>query len=128
MAKYSLLFFLFFLFSCRNDRSKDKHTSTTRVCDNNKLFVETYTIFGSGAYGGDRVSNYLTDSVNFRLYIGAFDNAHENYTYVCKGDTIYIEKVSIEEEGIPYNTKTITKVIERKTVDLKTLQKQNKFE
>ncbi len=126
MNKY--FFFLFFLFSCKNDRSKDEHTSTTTVCDNNKIFVETYRIFGSGAYGGDRVSNYLTDSVNFRFYIGAFDNAHENYTYVCKGDSIYIEKVSMEEEGIPYNTRVITKVIDRKTIDLKTLQRQHKFE
>lgn len=125
---YKYFFFLFFLFSCKNDRSKDEHTSTTTVCDNNKIFVETYRIFGSGAYGGDRVSNYLTDSVNFRFYIGAFDNAHENYTYVCKGDSIYIEKVSMEEEGIPYNTRVITKVIDRKTIDLKTLQRQHKFE
>jgi len=119
---------LILLSGCSNDRNKEKHVSTRSICDSNILFVETYTIFGSGAYGGDRVSNYLTDSVNFRFFIGAYDNAHENYTYLCKGDTIYIDKISIEEEGIPYNTKTITKVIEKREVHLKTLQKQHNFE
>lgn len=123
-----LLFLLPLVNGCSNDRSKKKHVSTRRICDSSRLFVETYTIFGSGAYGGDRVSNYLTDSVNFRFYIGAFDNAHENYTYQCKGDTIYIEKISIEEEGIPYKTKTITKIIEKREINLRTLQNQHKFE
>lgn len=124
---YFVILFPFMQMGCRSDRSKAHHSSTIEVCDKT-LLVEKYTISGGGAYGGDRVSDYLTDSINFRMYIGTFDNAHENFTYECKGDSIYIEKVSIEEEGIPYNTKSVVKVIEKKTVDLKTLRKQNKFE
>lgn len=125
--KFPFPLFIFFLISCRNDRSKDRLKAIIPIC-NQRLFVEKYEVWGGGAYDGDMISDYLTDSINFRLYIGTFDNAHENYTYVCKGDSVYIEKVSIEEEGIPYNTRVITKVIERKSVDLKVLQKQHKFE
>src|SRR4051812_42928764 len=77
---------------CRNDRSKKEHHSTTPVCDN-RLFVETFTIFGSGAYGGDRVSDYLTDSTTFRIYIGTFDDAHGGYSYQCNGDSVKVYRV-----------------------------------
>jgi hypothetical protein len=122
-----VVFFPLLQFGCRSDKSKANHSSTIEVCDKT-LFVEKYTIAGGGAHGGDRISDYLTDSINFRMYIGTFDNAHENFTYECKGDSVYIEKVRMEEEGIPYNTKTIVKVIEKKIVDLKMLRKQKKFE
>src|ERR1700722_12889061 len=38
-----------------SDRNKSKHYATTMVCEK-KLYVETFTIIGGGAYGGDRVS------------------------------------------------------------------------
>ncbi len=92
------------------------------------MLAEKYALAGGGAHGGDRISDYLTDSVNFRMYIGTFDNAHENFIYKCNDDNVYVEKVRIEEEGIPYNTKSTVKVIERKTVNLKKLREQKRFE
>ena len=65
---------------------------TTPVCDK-KLFVETYMIFGGGAGGGDRVSEYLTDSVNFSIYIGTYVQGDYFYSYECNGDSIKVYKV-----------------------------------
>lgn len=121
---YLIVLLPFAQLSCR---SKANHSSTIGVCDK-LLLVEKYLISGGGAYGGDRVSDYLTDSINFRMYVGTLDNAHENFNYECKGDSVYIERVSIEEEGIPNKTKTVVKVIEKRIVDLEILRKKNKFE
>ena len=87
------LFFIwttFFLMEgCTNDRSKDGYHSTLALCGG-QYYVETFTISGGGAFGGDRVSSYLTDSINFRKYLGTYDNANEGIATVCKGDSIYI--------------------------------------
>lgn len=61
--------------------------------------VETYTIFGGGAYGSDKVSDYLTDSTNFRVYIGTYDNGDEGYSYECKGDSIKVYKITGRREN-----------------------------
>lgn len=63
-----------------------KYKFTAKVCDT-KLFVEVFNI---NTFGVD--ADYLTDSVSFRKYIGDFDNEHENYSYGCKGDSVYIMK------------------------------------
>jgi hypothetical protein len=124
---YIIILFSVILSGCENDRDKSKLSYKKEICGN-AVFVEQYIVSSGGAYGGDRVSDYVTDSVNFRFYIGTFDNAHENITYECKGDSVYIERISMQEEGAPYNTKVVTKVLGRKAIDLKLLRKQNKFE
>ena len=92
---FILFCILFVLQSCFfDDRSKESHYSTTTVCD--KLYVETFTIFG-GAGGGDRVSAYLTDSTNFRIYVGAYVQGYGFYSYKCHGDTVRIFKVTEKE-------------------------------
>jgi hypothetical protein len=45
---------------------------------------------GGGTFGGDRVSAYLTDSLNFRKYLGTYINSNESIATVCKGDSIFI--------------------------------------
>ncbi len=113
------------LISCKNNWSKNNLSSKRTIGSN--LHIETYKIFSGGAYGGDMMTDYLTDSANFRFYVGTFDNAHEVYTYECKVDIIFITKISMQEERIPYNTKVVKKIIERKAIDLNFLRKQNKF-
>ena len=94
------VFFIFILsvISCRDNRSKKDHTSTTQICDK-YLFVETFEIYGGNAYDGDIVSQFLTDSTNFRIYVGTFDNAHEGYSYQCSGDSIRISKLTYDSSG-----------------------------
>lgn len=67
------LFSFFFLFSCRNDRNREKLKTIIPIC-NQGLFVEKYEVWGGGAYGGDMISAYLTDSTNFRKYLRTYDN------------------------------------------------------
>lgn len=91
---------MFFLSACHDDRSKKNYNFTTAICDN-RLFVEEYTVSGGGALGSDIVSNYLTDSTNFRIYIGTYDNGEEHYYYECRKDSIYIERVSDKKSEEP---------------------------
>jgi hypothetical protein len=98
-----------------------RHKFTHKYC--NGLYVEAYEVNLEGMN-----AEYLTDSVNFRIYIGNYDSENENFYYKCTGDSVYIEKVESDEEGLPNNTKTTSRIIEKKTVDLKTLIKQHRFE
>ena len=121
-----IILFLFSQISCTSDKSKNHLSSIIKVCDNT-LFVEKYLIVGGGAFGGDRISDYLTDSTTFRLYVGSFIDSHEVFNYACKNDSIYIEKIETKEEGIPYNTKSIIKVINKRVFSLKTLREEYKI-
>jgi hypothetical protein len=76
-----VILFSFFLSGCYK-----KYSRTITVCDN-KLFVERYSHnFIDVAY------YYLTDSSNFRMYVGKFDNEHGGYSFNCKGDSIEISE------------------------------------
>jgi hypothetical protein len=127
LINYVLILFSFILLGCGNDKSKSNLSYKKNLCGDS-VFVEQYIVSGGGAQGGDRVSDYVTDSINFRFYVGTFDNAHENITYECKDDSVYLEKIYRQVDGAPYNTKVVIKVLERKTIDLKFLRKQNKFD
>ncbi len=118
------------ILSCTyNKRNKKYHTGTTDICPHHHLYVETYTVFAEGgAIGGTMASDYLTDSVSFRIYIGTFEEGEETYLYKCADDSIKIEKIRMDEEGAPYDTKFVRRVIERNSMNIKTLQKQSKFE
>lgn len=89
------IIFLFFFASCNN--SQFKHRQTVQVCD--KIYVETFSIYGSGALGGDMLTEYLTDSVKYRIHIGDFDESDQYYRYHCDNSKIYVEKVEKNESG-----------------------------
>jgi hypothetical protein len=122
MTKASAFIFFFFalqyLLSCRSDRSKEELYSSTQLC-NKKLFVETYIIFGGGAGGGDRVSEYLTDSSNFRIYIGTYVQTYKHYWYNCIGDSIQVHEMD-EQNG--------NKIIGVRSYYLPELKNGKKFE
>lgn len=63
-----------------------KYKFTSKICEK-KLFVEVFEV---NSFGVD--ADYLTDSVNFRKYIGDWDEEHEIYSYYCEGDSVYILK------------------------------------
>ena len=63
-----------------------KYELTWKVCDSN-LFVEVYEVNSFGLK-----AQYLTDSLNFKKYIGDWDDEHEHYSYTCIGDSVYIMK------------------------------------
>ena len=65
-----------------------RHRSTTKVCGG-RLYAECFNV---NPFGVDE--NYLTDSMSFKIYIGKFDNEHENFSYVCNGDSIKVLKLT----------------------------------
>jgi hypothetical protein len=76
-------------FSCSfNKRYSNNYKFTTKISEN--LYIETYSVFGSGAYGGDINMDIITDSLTFRVIVGKYDNYNEFYNYKCNGDSIKI--------------------------------------
>ncbi len=75
------ILFSFLLTGCYNNYKR-----TITVCDG-KLFVELYHHnFIDVGY------EYLTDSTNFRIDVGKFDNEHGFYSYNCQGDSLTISE------------------------------------
>jgi hypothetical protein len=70
-----------------------KHTATNDLGDH--LYAEYFNINPAGV---EEV--YLTDSVNFRVYIGKYDTEHEKVGCKIKGDTIVVLKTKAEDGGV----------------------------
>ena len=111
---------LILLLNCCSYKSKIRLELSVEVC--NKLYVEAFNVFGSGAFGGDLISDYLTDSTNFRIYIGTFDNADFGYAYKCKGDSIIVKKINLVTND------SNKKIIETRVFSLSKLKKEKIFE
>ena len=88
----------------------ETYDRTIKICDE-KLYVEKFTT----SVGLD--AEYLTDSVNFRLYVGKRDDEHENFVYECKIDSVFIEKIDLSG-----NSK---RILETKAYSLKELKKNS---
>lgn len=108
-----------FLFqSCINDRSRKKHKWTFKVCDS--LYTETFSTFGLGAFGGDRDGKWLTDSTNFRIFLGAFDEANGKIFIECKKDSVLVTQFPDDLDVNKHITSPVTK-----TYQIKELKKMN---
>jgi hypothetical protein len=70
-----------------------KHKFTVRLC-NEKIYSEIFNVNPAGVDVA-----YLTDSDNFRVYIGKLDSDHDLLRYSCEGDTIKILKFSQDSTG-----------------------------
>lgn len=79
----------------------EKYKRTTKVC-NNILSMEVYNVNPAGVDAA-----YLTDSVNFRIYLGKFDNEHENFNCYCEGDTVFVRKLSYADTSAQVVSKII---------------------
>jgi hypothetical protein len=91
-------------FACNDNYSKKSHKWTTELSSG--LYIERFTVYGSGAFGTDKVSVYLTDSLFFNLYIGTFDEGNEYYQYSVSGDSIMVKKF-IDDDIEPKDRKAI---------------------
>src|SRR5437868_1956792 len=58
------------------------------------LYVENFNI---NPFGVDEV--YLTDSLNFKVYVGKYDVEHERYTFVYKKNNIIVYKKAKDANG-----------------------------
>ena len=93
-----------------------KYKYTTKVCEHT-LYVEAFNVNPAGVD-----ADYITDSVNFRLYVGKFDNEHEIYRYSCSGDSLLIRKFAVLDFS------GIRKVIDTRVFSIKELKSKGKFE
>lgn len=126
MAQNFLIIYVSFLTSlfiigCRDDRSKEELNSRTKLC-NQQLFVEQYKVTEGGAYGGDRVTDYLTDTTNFRIFIGTYISGENIYSFECKDDSVYV--LLIKQLPSPAENQ----ILSTKKYSLLDLKKQGKFE
>lgn len=119
---YFFLFFLLISFCCRNDRDKNNLKTTIPLC-NKSLFVEKFEVWSGSAYDGDIVSAYLTDSVNFRVYLHTYDNAHERIAFECKGE----DSICIYNQTFDTTTNKF-KIVNTTIYRLSDLRKKRVFE
>ncbi len=99
----------FFFFSCSK-----KYIRTDKVCDQ-PLYVEVYKTRELGV-------TYLTDSINFKIYVGQLNFENEWYLYVCRGDSVFILKNSHD-----FGTKKDS-IIDTFSYNIKELQEKKRFE
>jgi len=111
MRNYFLLLTILLCIGCSK-----VYKRTSKVCDD-KLYFEVFNVNPAGVDEG-----YLTDSLNFRLYVGKWDNEHENFHLMCDGDSVIIEKLD------RVDTTSFLKAIETKKYSLKELKSKRKFE
>lgn len=78
---------LLFLSACTDKKSKDNYIRSFRLCNN--FIVEKYNVYSGGVYGGGIYSNYLTDSTNFEIFIGTYDD-NCYYDYLCYKNKILV--------------------------------------
>ena len=103
--------FILFFWNC----SRPTYDSSYKVCDN--IYVEEYTVFGSGALGGDLMRKYLTDSLTFRIDIGEYDNYDNSIVCKCIGDSVYIENIAGRNSKIRITGSTSYKISDLRAKD-----------
>lgn len=85
---------LLFQYSCSQNDGKGKHVFTSKICNN--IYVEGYRTYEGGALGSNITAEYLTDSINFRVYVGSFDLSESKYAFECKNkDTLVIYNLNL---------------------------------
>ncbi|WP_437919038.1 hypothetical protein [Sphingobacterium sp. LRF_L2] len=120
LIKIICLLPIFVFFNCTEIDKHDKSRLYAKyeICSN--LKVERYMVFGSGAFGGDLLSDYITDSTNFRKYVMTYDSSREKLNYKCEDKRIYIEAYNIEV--------TPRQLIKKDTFELNKLVKYRLFD
>jgi len=109
------------------NRNKSYYKETINLKNTNcncHLYIESYLIAG-GFLSTDIDALYLTDSVNFRLYEGTYDEGDGGIATMCKGDSVSVDAYVHEKFGP--NSGSI-KTAEKKTYSLKELKKSHRFE
>jgi len=123
---------LFVCFACNSSHSytskysKKNHQKTYII---NSFYIEKYKIYSGGATTCDSYSYYITDSINFRKFIGTGDYCEERLfwdTINSKIIEVYMEYDNIEErKDTVLFFKDTTKIGEYNILEL---VEENKFE
>ncbi len=87
---------------CINKKGKSELFSTKSICKS--IWREKFKVYSGGAHSAELFSDYLTDSINFRKFIGTHDE-WSSFDYECDGDKIIVKKYA--HDG---HTKKVSKV------------------
>ncbi len=93
-AKYFIFFIAITFVACKgtfiDHYSKDDFIGSLKIRDS--LYIETYRIYAGGVWGGDVHTVYLTDSTNFRKFIGEEEDDEMISFYLINDDSICLYK------------------------------------
>ena len=106
-------YLILFLYREYKIRSRSHFITTYSICNN--LKVEKFKVFSLS----DLYCDYLTDSLNFRVFINTYQD-NEEILYECKGDSIFINKV--EGRGCKYFAKNHQNIMHKTQLITKTYQ------
>lgn len=113
-----LLFVILLLTSCTSIYSKKQHEGTG-IIDSN-LYRERFLVYSGGALANDSYSYYLTDSVNFRKYIGTiYYDDEQLYCKSLDSNKILVYRAKRNNEN---------DTMEKKIYIISDLKKEGKFE
>ncbi|OQP38771.1 hypothetical protein A4H97_18815 [Niastella yeongjuensis] len=113
-----ILFGVILIISCIDKKSKKELFVKRSVCNN--IWREKYLVSSGGAHSAELYSDYITDSVNFRVYIGSHDE-YGGFDYNCNGDSLFVRKVMNNDDGS-------ASIIDSSIFRLSVLRKEHKFE
>ena len=108
----------------------EKKYLRTKRLSNCGLYIEVFTANSLGLN-----QEYITDSTDFRIYIGTVDEEHDYYLYECRNDSIYIKKVKPSDKNCRWvilkdSMKTVlcdTVYINRRPISLSTLKTKHAY-
>ena len=110
-----------FFFSCDlsySKYSKKDHIGTIKIRD--RLYNEIFCVYKGGMGANSSFSNYLTDSTNFRKYIG---------TIYCDDEEIYCKEIdSSRIMSYRMNIRNDYDTLEKNIYIISDLKKEGKFE
>jgi hypothetical protein len=116
IATILLIIIIIYLCSGNINYSKNELSGTRKI--ENGLYLEIYRVYGGGVYGGDVRTVYLTDSTNFRRYIGKqFDDELVRCSMI-DNDMVLIYKLDWHTENS----------LENKMYRISQLKKEGKWE
>lgn len=107
---------VFVFFICLLSLGCDKKFIRTDIICNHHLFLEVYEKWSQIGV------SYLTDSTNFKIFVGQINFENEYYEYECTSDNLVIIKYSKN-----YFNQSVN-VIERKKYMISELKREGKFQ
>jgi hypothetical protein len=107
--------------SCTNNYRKDNHIATFEIDEG--VYNEKFQVFSGGVFAGDSYSQYITDSISFRKYIGTIYHDDEKmYCEMLSTDIVKVYSVRLPFLDNPGDTFDI------KYYSLFELQKEGRFD
>lgn len=103
---FVVLIMVFLIICCSSCKRQHVYVDTETIDDS--LYMETYQIYFGGVFDGDAYAIYLTDSTNFRAYLGDY-NDHLWPRIIVQDDAVKIkwQDVKLMHRKFRYNLKSL---------------------